>query len=66
MAVISYFWRGICFVAHVCYQRKGKHLKIFFSMLHHEESSKKTSILYGKPISAQSPPPLYCTVRTMG
>ena len=29
------------FVVHVCYQRKDKHINIFFCMLHHEDSPEK-------------------------
>ena len=57
MAIISYFWTGICFVAHVCYQRKGKHLKIFFYATSWGISKKNPSILYGKPHFCTKPPP---------
>ena len=56
MAIISYFWRGICFVAHVCYQRKDKHLKIFFLCYIMRNLQKKPQYYMANPISAQSPP----------
>ena len=37
------FYLGSYFVAHVCLQRKVKHIKVFFLMQHLEESPRKIS-----------------------
>ena len=62
MAVISYFWRGICFAAHVCLQRKDQHIKNFFSMLHHEESPKQLQYNMEPPFLEKVPHLLLSTL----
>ena len=53
------FYLSNYFVSHVCYQRKDKHIKIFFSMLHHEESPEKLQYNVETPLISGQTPPFY-------
>ena len=60
MAIISCFWKSICFAAHVCQKRKDKHIKTFFLCCIMRNLQQNLNIISQPHISRPSPTPQFC------